>query len=156
MRKLFHFDSPRDPYHCDAVVLWCFDQRFELAKRKFLNRLGVARPDPIRIAGGPRALASPENDYERDFVLEQMRKSMRLHGTSRAILFLHSDCGAYGGLEGRFHNDREAEIRHYAQEFRTAAAVLVRTFPGLDVSCYYVDFEGVWDIVQDPAITVES
>jgi len=156
MHKLFHFDSPREPYHCDAVVLWCFDQRFELATRKFLTRRGVARPDSIRIAGGARALASPEKDFEREFVLEQMRKSMRLHGTSRAILFLHSDCGAYGGLDGRFGNDRDAEIRCYAQEFQTATALLNRTFPGLEISRYYADFEGVWDLEQDAATTAGS
>ncbi|HXN46303.1 MAG TPA: carbonic anhydrase, partial [Bryobacteraceae bacterium] len=108
MRKVFHFDSPREKYHCDAAVVWCFDNRFELAFRKFLKRAGVFNCDPIKVAGGAKCLASPENETERAFVLEQIRKSMRLHGTRRVILMLHSDCGAYGGLKA-FHDDARAE-----------------------------------------------
>ena len=41
MRKVFHFDSPREKYHCDASVVGCFDNRFETACRKLLKRIGV-------------------------------------------------------------------------------------------------------------------
>src|SRR5205085_9727642 len=95
MQKVFHFDSPRERYHCDAAIVWCFDNRFELGFRKFLKRVGVANSDPIKIAGGAKSLASPEHESDREFVLEQIRKSIRLHGTRRVILMLHSDCGAY-------------------------------------------------------------
>ena len=30
VKKVFHFDAPRDKYQCDAAILWCFDNRFEL------------------------------------------------------------------------------------------------------------------------------
>ena len=104
LRKVFHFDAPREKYHCDAAILWCFDNRFELGFRKFLKRIGIIYSDPIKIAGGAKCMASPELETDREFVLEQIRKSMRLHGTRRVILMLHSDCGAYGGLAGRFGN----------------------------------------------------
>ena len=94
MKKVFHFDAPREKYHCDAAILWCFDNRFELGFRKFLKRIGVNSSDPIKIAGGAKCMASPEHETDREFVLEQIRKSMRLHGTRRVILMLHSDCGA--------------------------------------------------------------
>src|ERR1700732_2218834 len=29
MKKLFHFDAPREKYRCDAAILGCFDNRFE-------------------------------------------------------------------------------------------------------------------------------
>jgi len=45
MKKVFHFDSPREKYQCDAVILWCFDNRFELAFRKFLSRIGIVHSD---------------------------------------------------------------------------------------------------------------
>lgn len=35
--------------------------------------------DPVRIAGGAKCLASPDNEAERAFVLEQIHKSIRLH-----------------------------------------------------------------------------
>jgi len=145
MRKVFHFDSPREKYHCDAAVVWCFDNRFELAFRKFLKRIGVANSDPIKVAGGAKCLASPENEAERAFVLEQIRKSRRLHGTSRVILMLHSDCGAYGGLKA-FHNDPCAEAENAARQMALATDSLLAAIPGVRVEGYFVDFEGVWEV----------
>src|ERR1700734_4033601 len=113
MKKVFHFDSPRERYQCDAAVLWCFDNRFDLGFRKFLNRIGVKNSDPIRVAGGAKCLASPERETDREFVLEQIRTSMRLHDTRRVILMVHSDCGAYGGLAGAFGGDAQAEAAHH-------------------------------------------
>ncbi len=145
MRKVFHFDSPREKYDCDAAVVWCFDNRFELAFRKFLKRAGVINCDPIKVAGGAKCLATPENEAERAFVLEQIRKSMRLHGTRRVVLMLHSDCGAYGGLKA-FHNDARAEAENAALQMALAADSLLAAIPGVRVEGYFVDFEGVWDV----------
>ena len=145
VKKVFHFEAPRENYHCDAAILWCFDHRFDLGFRKFLKRIGVANSDPIKVAGGAKCLASPEHEREREFVLEQIRKSMRLHGTSRVILMVHSDCGAYGGLAGGFGGDAQAEAAHHQRELARAAANLLETIPGIEVQGYFVDFEGIWD-----------
>src|SRR5271165_5457913 len=129
MKKVFHFDAPRAKYHCDAAVVWCFDNRFQLGFSKFLKRIGVVNSDPIKIAGGAKSLASPERESDREFVLEQIRLSMRLHGTRRVILMLHSDCGAYGGLDGGFGGDSRAEAAHHHAELRQAAENLRKAFP---------------------------
>jgi hypothetical protein len=149
VKKVFHFEAPRENYHCDAAVLWCFDHRFDLGCRKFLKRIGVANSDPIKVAGGAKCLASPEHEAEREFVLEQIRKSMRLHGTSRVILMVHSDCGAYGGLAGGFGGDAQVEAAHHQRELARAAATLREAIPGLEVQAYFIDFEGVWDAEID-------
>jgi carbonic anhydrase len=145
MKKVFHFDAPREKYHCDAAILWCFDNRFELGFRKFLKRIGVVNSDPIKVAGGAKCLASPEHETDREFVLEQIRKSMRLHGTRRVILMVHSDCGAYGGLAGGFAGNAQAEAAHQLRELALAAANLLEAIPGIEVQGYFVDFEGIWD-----------
>ena len=145
MKKVFHFDAPREKYHCDAAILWCFDNRFELGFRKFLKRIGVINSDSIKIAGGAKCLASPEIETDRAFVLEQIRKSMRLHGTKRVILMLHSDCGAYGGLAGGFGGDARAEAEHHHGELGRAAENLAKAIPGVEIQGYFVDFEGIWD-----------
>jgi carbonic anhydrase len=145
MQKVFHFDAPRDKYQCDAAILWCFDNRFELGFRKFLKRIGVNYSDPIKIAGGAKCMASPDHESDRDFVLEQIRKSMKLHGTKRVILMLHSDCGAYGGLTGGFGGDAEAEAKHHEQELQRAAVYLKTAIPDIEVQGYFVDFDGIWD-----------
>jgi hypothetical protein len=145
VKKVFHFDAPRDRYQCDAAILWCFDNRFELGFRKFLKRIGVVNSDPIKVAGGAKCLASPERETDRGFVLDQIRKSMRLHGTRRVILMVHSDCGAYGGLAGAFGGDARAEAAHHQCELARAAANLLEAIPGIEVQGYFVDFEGIWD-----------
>ena len=150
MNKVFHFDAPREKYHCDAAIVWCFDNRFELGFRKFLKRIGVANSDPIKVAGGAKCLASPDLEGEREFVLEQIRKSMRLHGTRRVILMLHSDCGAYGGLAA-FDNDPVRERANHREEFLRAEDNLRSAIPGIEVESYFVDFEGVWQVASDHA-----
>jgi hypothetical protein len=145
MEKLFHFDSPRERYRCEAAVVWCFDNRFETVLRKLLKRLNVIHFDPIRIAGGTKYLASPDNEANRQFVVEQIRISMRLHETRTVILMLHSDCGAYGGLSA-FGNDAEKEAHNHSFELQRATSYLLSQIPELTVRPFFVDFEGVWEI----------
>jgi len=146
MQKIFHFDAPREKYRCDAAVVWCFDNRFQLGVTKFLKRLGISNSDPIRIAGGAKSLASPEHQHQREFVLEQIRTSIHLHETKLVILVLHSDCGAYGGLIDRFGGNARAEAQHHEEELRRAAECLQTAIPGIDVKAYFVDFEGIWAV----------
>ena len=143
MEKVFHFDTPRDSYQCDAAVVWCFDNRFDMAFRKFLKRHGVVNADPIKVAGGAKSLASPGHETEREFVLGQIRASIRLHNTRRVILMLHSDCGAYGGL-ANFAGDGRAEAGHHEAELQRAADNLHAAIPDVAIETYFVDFEGVW------------
>jgi hypothetical protein len=154
MRKVFHFESPRARYSCDAAIVWCFDNRFELGFRKFLKKIGVNYSDPIKIAGGAKSLASPAQESDREFVLDQVRTSMRLHDTKRVILMLHSDCGAYGGLDGGFGGDTRAEVANHKQELKHAAQFLHRSIPDITVEGYFVDFEGVWatDLELEPDV----
>ena len=109
------------------------------------------QPDPIKIAGGAKALASPDEEFHRQFVLDQIQKSMRLHGTDRVILLLHSDCGAYGGLAGRFQGDTAAEADHHRAELKRAAEFLKDTIPSLTVDCFFLNFEGVWTLEESAA-----
>lgn len=153
MKKVYHFDSSRDPYTADAAVVWCFDARFHLGFTKFLKRRGVVNLDAIKIAGGAKALASPTEEKDRDFVLDQIRASIRLHQTKRVILMLHSDCGAYGGL-ACFDNDSTRESRHHARELKAAADYLRERLPGIELEAYFVDFEGVWAVNVDAAKAV--
>ena len=142
MQKLFHFESPPEPYIADAAVLCCFDQRIRETTNQFLQRQGILRPDMIVVAGGARTLASPRNDFERDFILEQVRMSIRLHKTQRMFLMSHSDCATYGGLAA-FDGDRGKEVQHHQNELRRAAELVRVNFPELAVACFFVNFDGV-------------
>jgi len=149
MQKVFHFDAPRKPYQCDGAIVWCFDHRFDLGFRKFLKRIGVSSPDSIKIAGGAKVLSSPDRESDREFILDQIRTSIRLHCTRRVILMAHSDCGAYGGLTA-FGNDPQAEAARIRDELGRAAAVVSEAISGIQVDGYFVDFEGIWQAVASP------
>ena len=144
LKKLFHFDAPREQYRCDAAIIWCFDNRFELGFRKFLKHIGVVNSDPIKIAGGAKCLASPDGSPDREFVIDQIRKSIHLHQTSRVILMVHSDCGAYGGLRN-FGGDLVRERQFLKGELQRASANVREAIPNIEVDAFYVDFEGVWE-----------
>jgi carbonic anhydrase len=144
MRKIFHFASPRERYTADAAVVWCFDHRFDLVLRKLLKKIGMDRVDPILVAGGAKNLASPRSENDRQFVLGQIRSSIRLHGTRSVLLMLHSDCGAYGGLAA-FNNDTRQEAETHRQEMHKAVSCLHAEIPEVEVRSFFVDFEGVWE-----------
>jgi carbonic anhydrase len=145
LTKVFHFQAPRERYQCEAAIVWCFDNRFHLSFAKFLKRRGISTSDIIKIAGGAKDLASPAAETDRQFLMGQIRTSMRLHGTKLVILMLHSDCGAYGGLE-RFGGDTRAEAQHHEGELERAAAYLTSAIPEMEVQAYFVDFEGTWAV----------
>src|SRR5258705_1738879 len=115
MRKIFHFDSPADQYVADAAVLCCFDHRISRAVRKFLKKQEIERVDMIVVAGGAKTLASPRNDFEQGFILEQVRMSIRLHKTQRVLVMSHSDFPTHGGL-AHFQIDKEAAGQHHRVE----------------------------------------
>ena len=151
MRKVFHFDSPVGPYVADAAVLCCFDYRIGTAVHKFLKKQAIAQADMIVVAGGAKTLASPRNDFEREFILEQIRMSIRLHQTARVLVMSHSDCATYGGL-AHFKGDREAEADHHRSELLRAGELLTSNFPGISVEPYFVKFDGIWEVsgADDP------
>src|SRR5258708_32886751 len=121
-----------------------------MALGKLLKRLRVGGFDPIRVAGGAKSLAHSDKERERQFILEQLRWSMRLHGTDNVLLMVHSDCGAYGGLPA-FKNDPEQEREHLKAELQRAVAVLKTAIPELSVRTYFVDLQGSWEPTVIPA-----
>jgi len=136
MQKLFHFDCPQEVYQAEACVISCFDARFVLPLRKFLKRRGISLYDHIQIPGSVKALAEPERDGDRDFVLGLVRTSLRLHRPGRVLLFAHNDCGAYPGVP--------AEI--IAGDVVKAAAVLRAAEPALQIESFFCDFDGIYGI----------
>ena len=65
-----------------------------------------------------------------------------LHGTSRVILMVHTDCGAYGGLQA-FDGNKEREAANHESQLRSAADFLTSNVSTIAVECYYLTFTGV-------------
>jgi len=75
-------------------------------------------------------------------------QSMRLHGTNRVILMLHTDCGAYGGLAA-FAATRGRRPNNWCGRSPWPRPRCERRSPEISVEGYFVDFEGVWDAEVD-------
>ena len=138
----FEFETALDHYTAGTFVVRCFDDRFWKAFKHFLKSLGLKHIDPESVAGGAKILASPEQESDRDFMLREIEKSIRLHGTSRVMLFTHSDCGVYGGLD-RFNGDAEEEFAFHRGEHEKARAAVAARFPELAVESYFIDPHGI-------------
>jgi len=136
MQKLFHFDCPLEVYQADACVISCFDFRFDTQIRKFLKRRGVAVFDHVKIPGSVKAIAAPDRDSDRDFVVGMLRTSMRLHNPRRLLLFAHNDCGAYPGVAP------EAVAADVVQ----AARYFGNVEPKLQIESYFCDFDGIYGL----------
>ena len=125
MQETFYFDSVPQPYRAEAAVVWRFDDRITLAVQKFLKRRNFLHVDSFRVAGGAKALASPGNEAEHQFLIDQTGLSRKLHGIER------------------FAGDVGAERAHHCAELARAAASLRVAVPDLEVESFFVDFSGV-------------
>jgi len=152
MENIFHFKSQRNQYVADVAVICCFDERIRLATNKFLENRGIVHPDMIVVAGGAKTLASPTCDSEREFILQQVDISARLHGTRCVYLMNHSDCGAYGGLAA-FQGDPLQEAEQHQRELTRAAEAVRAKFPKLEVQCFFVTFDGVHQLRRIDGMT---
>jgi len=146
MEPFVKFESSKEHYTADACVVWCFDDRFYKLLKAFGKQEGFGHIDLVKIAGGAKALAGDASP-DRDFVLNQIKTSVRLHGTKRVILMLHRDCGAYGGSKSFADADVEKEELmaqlHRAQDFVKKE---LNDVDGLAVSACFADLDGLYNI----------
>jgi carbonic anhydrase len=142
MNYTFKDKADTSHYTADAFVVRCFDNRFWKPFKHFVKELNLKHIDVESVAGGAKIFATPEKEGDKDFMLRELEKSIRLHHTKKVILFTHSDCGAYGSLS-RFGDDKSLELEFHAKEHETARAVIHERFPEMPIESYFVDEEGI-------------
>mgnify|MGYP003394546182 FL=1 len=149
MNREYIFTSPTslDHYIADAFVVRCFDNRFWSVFHKFIKAQNLKQVDLESVAGGAKILSSPEQEGDRDFMLRELEKSIKLHHTKKVILFTHHDCGAYGGFR-RFENNEQKELAFHQEEHRKAVAAIRERFPSLSVETYFFDENGVLKVIS--------
>jgi carbonic anhydrase len=141
-QKIIQFKSSQEHYSADACIVWCFDDRFSRLLEEFVKERGYKNYDLVKIAGGAKSLASPENESERLFVLKQIRTSINLHQAKEVILMCHEDCGAYGGKK-LFAGDKD-EREKICADLKEAAHILLNNLPkDVKVEMVFADFEGI-------------
>lgn len=141
-KYVFRHPAPQHHYTADAFIVRCFDNRFWKTFKRFVQNLNLGNIDPASVAGGAKVLSSPEKRGDRDFMLRELEKSIKLHDTKKIMLFTHHDCGAYGGL-AKFGGDEKKEFAFHLGEHCKARAVIKKYFPKLKVETYFIDTEGV-------------
>ena len=140
------FESSKEHYAANACVVWCFDDRFYKLLKAFGKQEGFAHIDLVKIAGGAKALAGNASS-DRDFVLNQIKTSVRLHGAKRIILMLHRDCGAYGGSKS--FADADAEKVELSKQLYQAQELVKKELAdvgGLSVDIYFAEFDGLYAV----------
>lgn len=142
MEKNFDFVSSSEHYTADACVAWCFDDRFYKLLKAFGKQEGWTHIDLVKLAGGAKELAGAD----RDFLLNQIRLSMQLHGTRRIVLMTHRDCGGYGGSKA--FPDANAERAAHEAQLVAAQEFVKKTLndSGIRVDAYFADFDGVYRV----------
>ena len=141
MEKTISYKSSKEHYVADACVVWCFDDRFSGLLGKFSKKF--KNFDLVKVAGGAKSLTE-EASPDRDFVLGQIKASVRLHGTKRIALMLHRDCGAYGGSKS--FEGPEAEKESQMNRLAAAKQFLMKEVPNVPVDIYFAEFDGLYKI----------
>ncbi len=132
----------RQHYTADACIIWCFDNRFWPAFLEFIKDQGYKNFDPVFCAGGAKNLGDPADPNDRDFVLKQIGLSIKLHHAKKLVLMTHEDCGAFGGSKA-FGGDQAKEFEKHEQVHSVAKEVIQERFPDINVSGYFISFDGL-------------
>jgi hypothetical protein len=136
------FQSPTEHYTADACVVWCFDDRFYKLLKAFGKQREFKNIDLVKVAGGAKALAGGPS-ADREFILNQVKASIRLHDAKNVILMVHRDCGAYGGSKN-FQNAGLEEEHHVAQ--LAAAKHFLAEHISIPVVAHFADFDGLYEV----------
>ncbi len=139
---IFSHLTSLDHYTADAFVIRCFDNRFWGVFHKFIKAQGLKHIDLESVAGGAKIFSSPEQEGDRDFMLRELEKSIKLHHAKKVMLFTHHDCGAYGGF-ANFESDGEKEFVFHGAEHQKAIAAIHERFPEILVESYFISDHGI-------------
>ena len=146
MNKIISHKIDPQHYTADVTIIWCFDDRFSELLDKLARHNGWRWIDLIKIAGGAKGLAMEGQSAEKNFLLNQIEKSISLHHPDTIALMVHTDCGAYS----KSFNDAKSEADFYTAELAKAEANLKIFLEGLSATLpikkYYADFNGILEL----------
>ena len=123
MAKLVHSHS------CENFILTCIDFRFQKAISEWIKQNNWEENyDLLSIAGTQK---NAVDSATKDFFLNQLAISVRLHSPKVVVLVAHQDCGAYGGSTA-FGNWDEEKAK-YMEDLNAAEAAIKEKFPEMEV-----------------------
>ncbi|MBW1981914.1 MAG: hypothetical protein JRJ12_11915 [Deltaproteobacteria bacterium] len=134
-------------HQCRACVVYCMDFRLHPPLANFMKeqKLDIDGTDIIRVAGAARSLVRPKDDRDRQFLLEQLQVSYKLHQARQFYLVNHEDCGAYGPENVK---DSEEELAMHSKDLRAARAVVQDHFPEVEILTYFMRLDGRAELID--------
>ncbi len=145
MKSVLSYKVKPDHYKADACIVWCFDDRFNSMLDTVRKHYKLKYVDEVKVAGGAKDLVHGER-YEREYLLGQIEKSVRLHHTPLILLMVHHACGAYG----KIFNTPEEEHDFYAAELSAAKKVIMDFAKTkglrLAVGRFFASFDGLMEL----------
>jgi len=122
-------------------VVYCIDFRLRDHLDRFLSGRGLDEDgaDIVRVAGAAMNVARPRTSYSRDFVMEQLEASRRLHDVREIYLVNHEDCGAYGP---ELAADDEAELEAHEEDLRRARVLVGERLPDAEIFTFFQRLDG--------------
>lgn len=136
-------------HRCSTLLISCIDFRFQQAIDKWIRDQGLENEiDRVSIAGAAKSLARPSHPRDREFILEQIEISLKLHKIKKVILLHHEDCGAYGGSAPFSSSDDETQC--HGQSMTAAKRLIQSRFPSLDIDMGYGRFSNGSPVIQIP------
>lgn len=126
-------------HHVPVAAIYCLDPRFRIQHEQFISReLGFEDFDQYVFPGGSKIL---KDDSTRDIFLNAIQNvSVNLHHIEKIVLIAHRDCGAYGGSKAFPSSEAERAIQE--KELRIASGILLKRFPGITVTMFYMEING--------------
>ena len=126
---------------CRACVVYCIDFRLHDHLHRFVAEQGLEKDgtDIVRVAGVAINLARPKRTYFRDFVMDQLEASHRLHNVREIYLVNHEDCGAYGEENVA---DSDMELETHKRDLQQARALLKGRLPDVTIVAFFQRLDG--------------
>ncbi len=134
---------PKDhPHQCQSLVITCIDFRFRSSVRKWLLEKEKLDGDfdLVSVAGACKDLAEDESGPARNYILNQVLLSKKLHHIKEVILINHENCGAYGDS---VVSGSEEEIKVHRRDLEKAKSLICQASPDLTVRSCFVKLDGV-------------
>lgn len=126
----------KDTEDVDTIVLACISNRFVQLIQDFVkNDLGYEYYDLKTDAGAAKNLDPRSRNYlVYKWIVDNFKICVNRHGAKRLIMFMHFDCGAYGGNES--FKGFEDQLTKLTEAIKRGADSVRKEFPELEISAY--------------------
>lgn len=126
----------KDTEDVDTIVLACISNRFIQLIQDFVKEdLGLEYYDLKTDAGAARNLdPKTRNFLVYKWIVDNFKICVNRHGATKLIMFMHFDCGAYGGNES--FKGFEDQLTKLTEAIKRGAESIKKEFPQLEISAY--------------------